>query len=38
MKTDCNCFIGFLSAVEVNKSTIEFEVQRIVNIQPTFKK
>ena len=34
----CDCFIGFLSGEEVRKSTIDFEVERIVNIQPTFKK
>jgi len=38
MKTDCDCFVGFLSTEEVRRSTIEFEVQRIVNIQPTFKR
>ena len=41
-KTDiissCDCFIGFISGEKVNKSTIDYEVERIVNIQPTFKK
>ena len=34
----CDCFVGFLSGEKVNKSTIDYEVERIVNIQPTFKK
>lgn len=34
----CDCFVGFLSGEKVNKSTIDFEVESIVNIQPTFKK
>lgn len=41
-KTDvissCDCFVGFLSGEKVNKSTIDYEVERIVNIQPIFKK
>ncbi len=41
-KTDvissCDCLVGFLSGEKVNKSTIDYEVERIVNIQPTFKK
>jgi len=36
--TSCDCFVGFLSGEQVNKSTIDDEVQSIVNIQPTFKK
>ena len=38
VNNSCDCFIGFLSGEKVNKSTIDFEVERIVNIQPTFKK
>jgi len=34
----CDCFVGFISGEKVNKSTIDYEVERIVNIQPTFKK
>ena len=41
-KTDvissCDCLVGFLSGEKVNKSTIDYEVERIVNIQPAFKK
>jgi len=36
--TSCDCFVGFLSGEQVNKSTIDEEVEAIVNIQPTFKK
>ena len=36
--SSCDCFVGFLSGEKVNKSTIDYEVERIVNIQPTFKK
>jgi hypothetical protein len=34
----CDCFVGFLSGEKVNKSTIDYEVERIENIQPTLKK
>ena len=33
----CDCFVGFLSGEKVNKSTIDYEVNRIVDIQPKFK-
>ena len=36
--SSCDCLVGFLSGEKVNKSTIDYEVERIVNIQPTFKK
>ena len=35
--SNCDCFIGFLSGEKVNKSTIDYEVKRISNIQPKFK-
>ena len=34
----CDCFIGFICGEKVSKSTIDYEVEQIVNIQPTFKK
>ena len=41
-KTDvlssCDCFVEFLSGEKVTKSTIGYGVEKIVNIQPTFKK
>jgi hypothetical protein len=37
-KKECNCFIGHLSGEEIHKSTIDFEVESIVRIQPQFKK
>jgi hypothetical protein len=36
--SSCDCLLGFLSGEKVNKSTIDYEVKRLVNIQPTFKK
>ena len=36
--SSCDCLVGFLSGEKVNKSTIDYEVESIVNIQPTFKK
>ena len=33
----CDCSLGFLSGEIINKSTINYEVERIVNIQPKFK-
>ena len=33
----CDCFIGFISGEYVYKSTIDYEVQNIVNLQPIFK-
>jgi len=35
---NCDCLLGFLSGEKVSKSTIDFEVQAIVNIQQKFKK
>jgi hypothetical protein len=36
-KANCDCFIGFVSGEEVHKSTLEYEVERIEEIQPVFK-
>lgn len=34
----CDCMIGFLSGEKIYKSNIDYEVQKILNIQPVFKK
>jgi hypothetical protein len=36
-KQNCDCLIGFISGEEVYKSSLEYEVERIENIQPVFK-
>ncbi len=36
--SSCDCLVGFLSGEEVNKSTIDYKVEQIVNIQPVLKK
>jgi hypothetical protein len=36
--TNCDCFIGFLSGEEVNKSSFKEEVNKIVYFQPELKK
>jgi len=36
-KKSCDCFIGYLSGEEVNKSNISYQVESIEKIQPTFK-
>ena len=36
-QNNCDCFIGFLSGRKVELSTIKYEVDSIVRIQPTFK-
>jgi benzoyl-CoA reductase/2-hydroxyglutaryl-CoA dehydratase subunit BcrC/BadD/HgdB len=38
MNKNCDCFIGFLSGEEINKSTLKEKVDRIVELQPKFKK
>lgn len=35
--SSCDCLVGFLSGERVNKSTIDYEVKRISNMQPKFK-
>ena len=35
--SSCDCLLGFLSGEKVNKSTIDYEVKRISDIQPKFK-
>lgn len=36
-KQNCDCLIGFISGEKAYKSTLEYEVERIENIQPIFK-
>ena len=38
MNKNCDCLIGFLSGEQVYKTTINSEVEKIVNLQPVFKK
>ena len=35
--SSCDCLVGFLSGERVSKSTIDYEVKRISDIQPKFK-
>lgn len=35
---NCDCLVGFISGKQVNKSTIDYEVEKIVSVQPIFKK
>jgi hypothetical protein len=35
---NCDCFIGFLSGEEVEKSNIKRQVDDVVKLQPEFKK
>ncbi len=35
--SSCDCLVGFLSGEQVSKSTIDYEVKRISDIQPKFK-
>ncbi len=37
MTKECDCFIGHISGDKIYKSTIDYEVERIIDIQPTFK-
>lgn len=36
--SSCDCLVGLLSGAEVNKSTLDHEVEKIVNIQANFEK
>ena len=35
---DCDCLVGFIWGKKVNKSNFDYEIESIVNIQPTYKK
>lgn len=32
-KTDCDCLLGFLSGDEIYKSNLDYELDRVVNVQ-----